>query len=349
MAEKYLAIARDIRHNILTGKWKPCQQLPNREDLVLQYNTSKATMQKTINALLREGFIHTSNKSGTFVTETPPNLYSIAIVFPVNENEPSYTDSLWTGIMRQHHYLEEHFGRCFLFCRFYSSNIEHEEFQKVIKDAESLRLAGIIFSDEPSPVAVKALRHLNIPRVALTSEDVFSFSRVNVNFDMFFNLSMEYLRDCGRSRLAVIANPEMPPSHIAQCRQLANDSGVAMPPEWELSVNLRCHVEHWVRNMIRLLFKQPAGQRPDGLIVANENLFEYVLNALQYENIEPGRDLDIAVHTNFPTNRPKPCQVKRIGFDVRDIIECCIESLEKSGPGNIPVPLKLVKAVMETD
>ena len=141
---------------------------------------------------------------------------------------------------------------------------------------------------------------------------------------------MEYLRDCDRSRLAVIANPEKPPSHIAQCRQLANDCGVTMLPEWELSVNLRFHAEHWVRNMIRLLFKQPAGQRPVGLIIGNENLFEYVLNALQYENVEPGCDLVIAVHTNFPTNRPKPCQVKRIGFEVRDIIECCIESLEKA-------------------
>ena len=342
-----MKIARDIRKNILTGKWKPQQQLPNREDLVVQYNTSKATMQKTINELLREGFIHTTNKSGTFVAETPPNLYSIAIVFPVKQPDSIYTDSLWTGIQRQHYYMEEHFGRRFIFCRFYNSNVEHEEFQKVIEDAESLRLAGIIFSDEPSPQAVNALRHLNTPRVAVTSNQVLSFNRVNVNFDMFFNMAMEHLRRCGRSRLAVISNPEMPPSHIAQCRNIAASHGISMPPEWELAVNLTANPDHWSRNLVRLLFKTSPELRPDGLIVANENLFEYVLNALQYENITPGEDIDIVVHTNFPTNRPKPCRMERIGFDVRDIIESCIEAIEESGTDNSPLPLKLVNAVTE--
>jgi len=122
-----------------------------------------------------------------------------------------------------------------------------------------------------------------------------------------------------------------------------------MPTEWELSVSTRFHSEHWVRNLVRLLFRAPPDRRPDGLIVANENLCDHVMNALQQENLVAGRDLDIAVHTNFPTNRPKQWQIKRIGFDVRDILESCIETIDAGGAGNFPVPLKLVRPVVEKD
>lgn len=347
MAIKYLEIARDIRQKVLSGEWKPRQQLPTREELVRQYQTSKATMQKTINTLLAEGCLQTSNKSGTFVTDTPPNLYSIAIVFPVNEADPGYSDSLWTGLMRQHRYLEGAFGRRFIYCRFDDSNVEHEEFQQVIRDAESLRLAGIIFCDRPSPIAIKALRHLNIPRVALCRDEIPSFNLVHADFSLFFRSSLEHLAGCGRSRIAMIVNPEMSPVRTTECRQLASDMGLVMPPEWELGVGLRFHVGHWVRNLVRLLFKVPPGQRPDGLIVGNENHFEHVMNALQLENLVPGRDLDLAVHANFPTVNPKHHGVKRIGFDVRDIIETCIATIDASGAENFPVPLKLVKPVVE--
>ncbi len=349
MAVKYLEIARDIRSKILTGRWKPRQQLPTREELVTQYGTSKATMQKTINALLTEGLIHTSNKSGTFVTETPPNLYSIAVVFPVKEYEPEYIDSLWSGIMRQHHQLEEIFGRRLIFCRFYNSNVEHEEFQQVIKDAESLRLSGIVFCDKPSPIAAGALEHLNIPKVALTRDEIPSFNRIGFDFSMMFSMGVEYLHKCGRSRLAVITNPEMMPTRTLQCRQLAADYGISMPLEWELSISAWHNPEHWARNIVRLLFKSPQEKRPDGVIVGNENLLEPVVNALRMEGIEPGIDVDIATHTNFPTTRTKPCKLKRIGFDVYDTMKCCIEALEASGPGNFPVPLRLVAPVAENN
>ena len=306
-------------------------------------------MQKTINALLTEGFLQTSNKSGTFVTDTPPNLYSVAVVFPFSESESDFNDSLWAGLMQQQGYMEESFGRHFIFCRFDDTRIEVEEFQQVIKDAESLRLAGIIFCDKPSPVAVNALRHLHVSKVALCRDEVPGFNLVHVNYSRFFQLALDYLMGCGRSRIALITNPEISPIRTTECRQMAFDRGMSMPLEWELSVNMRFHVEHWARNLVRLLFKGGSGERPDGLIIGNENLYEHIMNALQLENLVAGRDLDIAVHTNFPTRRPKKYPVRRIGFDVCDIIELCLETIDASGADNFPVPLKLVTPVEEME
>lgn len=350
METKYLDIAYDMRKNILTRHWKPNQRLPTREKLVKQYDTSKATMQKTINMLIDEGLLYSRNKKGTFISATPPNLYSIAVVFPINDfasGYETYTDSLWTSIMRQHQYLEEYFGKRFIFCRYYNSNSNSKEFQRIVQDATALRLSGIIFTNTPPQAAIQAMKPLHIPKVTMTTSEVPGFSRVHVDYSHFFSLAVKYLISQGCTRIALLTNPEISPERTTRCRQDAIEAGIKMPLEWELSVSPLHHAEYWVRNLVRLLFANSGSKRPDGLIIANENLHDHVIDALKRENIIPGRDIKVAVHHNFPTNRPLLPGIKRIGFDVRDIIKMCINAIEESELGNFNPPVKLVEAVYE--
>ncbi|MBN2642467.1 MAG: GntR family transcriptional regulator [Victivallales bacterium] len=350
MISKYHDITRDIRQGIMTGKWKPRQQLPTREELITEYGTSRATMQKTINTLLREGFLYTNNKTGTFVADRPPNLYSVAIVFPVNESNVNFTDALWDGIIRQHNYLEEHLGYRLIFSRLYSYDIEHEDFQRIINDAEELRIAGIIFADKPPEAAIHALRKLQVPRVLLYGEEVSGLNNVNVDYYEFYRQAVQHLHSCNCKRVGLIVNTEMPPRYIAPARLLADDLGILMPRKWEISISFRHSPEYWVRNIVKLWFTSSSKtERPDGLIVGNENLLEYVVDALKYENIKPEQDVKLVSHANFPINRPKPCQLQRIGFDVRNIIENCLLVLKESGYDNLPLPVKMVPPVIEQD
>ncbi|UKI30089.1 MAG: hypothetical protein L6W00_19090 [Lentisphaeria bacterium] len=63
------------------------------------------------------------------------------------------------------------------------------------------------------------------------------------------------------------------------------------------------------RNLIRLLFSGLAGQRPDSLIVLNENLLPIACDALAELGLTPGTDVMIASHSNYPFEKEPLPQV----------------------------------------
>ena len=78
---KYQDISDAMREKIRSGVWGPGQRLPIRSELVKQYNTTVATLQKAMDELAADGFIISAGKRGTFVANEPPNLSTFAVVF----------------------------------------------------------------------------------------------------------------------------------------------------------------------------------------------------------------------------------------------------------------------------
>ena len=70
---KYQDISDAMREKIRSGVWGPGQRLPIRSELVKQYNTTVATLQKAMDELSADGFIISAGKRGTFVANEPPN------------------------------------------------------------------------------------------------------------------------------------------------------------------------------------------------------------------------------------------------------------------------------------
>lgn len=66
---KYLKIRNDVRNDIISGKYKPGELLPNENDFSAIYNTSKMTVKHAMDELVREGLIIKRRGSGTFVKE----------------------------------------------------------------------------------------------------------------------------------------------------------------------------------------------------------------------------------------------------------------------------------------
>lgn len=340
-------IARDIRGKILSGHWQPQQQLPARGALVDLYSSSRATLQKAIDTLCHEGILQTGSTNGTYVAKRPANLYSTALVLPVDKSRHPEYSYLREALEQQRLHLEERFARLFIIYRLHGDNENDAEFQRLLADARDQKVSGIIYTDTPSESAVNALRHLPLPRVALTRENVFAFSNVACDYEMFFRMSVEYLKKCKRSRIAVISNQELNPEYIVNCRKLAANYDMVIPPEWEIGLGLRFHPQHWASCVTRLLFCRRIKERPDGVIIANENLISYVLEALRQEDILPGRNFDIAAHASFPIHAPELLNVRRIGFDIYDIVGSCLEALSQKRPAHSFSPLKLVSATAE--
>ena len=66
---KYEKIAADIKEGILSGEYKPNQQLPFEKTLCQKYDVSKMTVKKALDLLVAEGLIVKRRGAGTFIKD----------------------------------------------------------------------------------------------------------------------------------------------------------------------------------------------------------------------------------------------------------------------------------------
>jgi len=79
---KQQAVARAVRERIVSGQWRPGDRLPPRTELEQQFGVAGNTLQRALDRLAAEGFIHASTTAGTFVADHPPHSSQIGVVVP---------------------------------------------------------------------------------------------------------------------------------------------------------------------------------------------------------------------------------------------------------------------------
>lgn len=72
----YKKIADDIRNKIINGTYKDGLAIPEQRVLAIEYNTSRVTIQKSLNILKFEGLITSIQGAGTFVKQNA-NMLSV--------------------------------------------------------------------------------------------------------------------------------------------------------------------------------------------------------------------------------------------------------------------------------
>src|ERR1700734_2391931 len=77
---KQSLISEFLRKEIIEGRLGPGGRVPTQVQLVDQFRVSGVTIQRALDRLIREGFICTRGRNGTFVTNYPPHLTSSGIV-----------------------------------------------------------------------------------------------------------------------------------------------------------------------------------------------------------------------------------------------------------------------------
>ncbi len=75
----YLQVAAIVRRNIERGVWPRGEQVPALDTLVEDLGVSRATIRQAFGLLEREGLIHRSRGSGTYVNENIPQPVKLAL------------------------------------------------------------------------------------------------------------------------------------------------------------------------------------------------------------------------------------------------------------------------------
>jgi DNA-binding LacI/PurR family transcriptional regulator len=100
----------------------------------------------------------------------------------------------------------------------------------------------------------------------------------------------------------------------------------------------------WARQISLSLFLRRGEERPDGLIVADDNLVEAATAGVAAAGVRPPRDIEIVAMTNFPHAPAAAVPVTRLGFDISRLVAVGMESLTaqrragESAPQHVAMP-----------
>jgi hypothetical protein len=192
-----------------------------------------------------------------------------------------------------------------------------------------MNLAGMIFSDNPSMfLGTPLMEAPHVPRVTLApgvlKEGVPS---VSVDYEDFYDKALNYLISRGRRRIAFLGRPMF--TFMEYLMDGLRQRGMETRAHWMQSPSLERGQA--ISNCANLLMRC-GGEMPDGLII---------------DDVQPGDAIDVVAHCNFPWPTKSSIVVKRLGFDVRQVLHRCMELLEAQRRGETVPMMNKIGAVFE--
>lgn len=107
--------------------------------------------------------------------------------------------------------------------------------------------------------------------------------------------------------------------------------GIHAPPYWIQTAS--AEAPDTARSSAHLLMAAPSGQRPDGLIVMDDNLVPQATAGLLDAGVLVPRDVVVVAHANFPHPTASAVPAYRLGYDVNAILDACVASLQAQRRG----------------
>lgn len=348
--EKRTAILAALRQRIVAGEWGPGTQLPIRAELEQQFGVSGVTMQKALDQLNRDGFTYGKRRWGTFVAENPPHLSRYGIVFPGRPGNAPVWVRFWTALINEAANLQESRSRQMPVFYGVDGHSDSEDYQRLLQELRHQRLAGLIFPSLPfdltdTPVMLEA----GLPRVAVTGPDEGGahITPLVLDWRSFIEKALEYLAARGRRRIAVLTAPGDQGRLAEYLQQGLAARKLETRPYWLQEISQTG--QQAAQACVHMLLHGSGADRPDGLIITDDNLVEYGVAGAMDARVQLGKDTDVVAHCNFPWPGSQSMGIKRLGFDARQLLERSIEIIDKQRRGEGKSGPVLVPAVFEDE
>lgn len=341
---KQSRISEHLRKEIIEGKLPPGGRLPTQVQLVEKFRVSGVTIQRAIDRLSREGFIHTRGRNGTFVTSHPPHLYSYGVVF---------RDQAHAGRSRYHEMLEAQAlrmqragDRTVTIFRGITGHEDNEESRQLLALVRSHQLAGLLLIDGDTFDNTPLLDEPGICRAAIMSRQVASLNCPIIFPDMtgMVDLALDTLVARGRKRIACLTTVpvfQLVGEYLQQALEARN---LIAYPRW---MQIVPHdIPEAVRNTVLLLMSS-GQERPDGLFIVDDNLAEGASTGLVAAGVTVPTDVEVVAHCNFPWSSPSVLPMQRVGFDTRQILETAVNVIDIQRQGLRTPTVTRIGAVLE--
>lgn len=335
-------IAEELRSQILDGVYGPGDRLPTRDNLVLKYDVSKVTVQRALEQLMEDGFASAKVGCGTIVPTDSPHLTCYALLFPQSETE-SREGQLWTALANE---AKSFPGDCeFELYYAFDGRRGVERYQALVKDVENRRLAGLIFASHPYLLEnTPLLDKPGIPRVALmTPHGDFHLPAVNFDFPFLHKKIIQEVTLQKFRKVGLIVSDNANFKSIKEIQAGFEQAGINIKSDWINGVSAR--KPEWGISLTRLLMK--GEDRPDCLVVLDDNLLPSVSEGLKSLNLIPPRDLTLISHCNFPWPTYSAVPVIRIGYCIKECLKTMMQQINDQQNKKEPKSLIRIPAYTE--
>ena len=338
MADKNIlkAVIQGIRGRIISGMWPPGTHLPTRNELAAMLNTSPATVQMAIHALVVEGSIVTRKRAGTFIAEHPPELGRFALViakpvgahrFMINLFHAALIRAMTCVAQRQPGWKMEFWYT------------DDERLNALIR---SNAMAGVLYFGPPQSNPAAGLPLIPSATFYYPGHPIIEGLNIILDNIKLLDCGIQALRRRNYTRISVLTSGGlMPPgvdsqplgSRVHHLAEKIRAAGGAFRPEWIQHPELQNDPATY--QLTRLLFGNPQ-HRPQAVILMDDHLLSPVREALN--DLELRMPQDVAVCT-LSHARPESADDPTIyiGFDTEDfmmnvVTRLSLMRLEKPGP-----------------
>ena len=341
------AILESLQDEIVSGKLKPGGRMPTRDELEKHFGVSRVTLQRAFDRLMRDGFIVSKGNRGTFVSETPPHLSSYALVFPFTPDDPSWS-RFWTALSDEAVTLART-SRIKISCYYeVNGSTDCEDYQRLLHEVRARRLAGMIFSSmSESLLNTPLMEESGTPRVAIMlPRPGCQMPAVYPDLCSFMDLALDSLLARGRRRVALVGNINnvLWTQMVEYLVEGMKARGMEFRPYWAQLVDCSSALR-----TVHLLMHNEQKTRPDGLIIADDNLVEHSTAGLLAAGVRVPEDAEVVAHCNFPWPAPSVVPVQRLGFDARQVMAACVESIDMQRRGETPPAFVSIRALFENE
>lgn len=328
-AAKLERIVDQLRNEIVTRKYPPASRLPTRIELEQHFKVSSVTIQRALDRLVEEGFVEARGRRGTFVVDYPPHLSQYAVVFPSRPNPDGTWNQIYNVLRHEANRLGRDKNRRVTLFYGIQGHGDISEFEAFCESIVHHHFAGLFFAVPPFPFKnTPILEARGIPRVAFQSNPMYEHV-VPIGYDdsSFRRRAAEYLADRGCRKLGVLTTPSGSLGRdLPELRHVFNDHGIQMQDKW-----IQCaSFEHpqWSRNIMNLMMAPSNVDRPDCILIRDDNLLPDASLGLRDAGIGEDSALEVLSLYNFPLATESAVRVTRLGFDAREMLRLSFDYID---------------------
>jgi DNA-binding LacI/PurR family transcriptional regulator len=344
-------ISRAMLRQILDGELSPGSRLPTRAQLQDSFGAGPMTVQAALDLLRQHGFVVAKRGLGTHVAAHPPHLFQYGLVFPRYPSASQGWARFWTALDKEANSLAGSKSRRIVTFYGVDGHIDGEGYQKLESHVGSHQLAGVIFAVPPYELEGLPLMHdATLPKVSITvASDLTDTLSVRLDTQSFVDKALDYLLARGRKRIAVMTLSEVRGrrKYLDAIELGAAARGMTIQPYWRMRV--AGEYPEGASDYAHLLMQPHQTDRPDGMIITDDNLVEFAAAGLIAAGAKIPQDMEIVGHCNFPWPTPSIVPVKRLGFDAREVLSKAIATIDACRSGTENPPTVAIQAVFEDE
>lgn len=345
--DKYTSIANEIRRRIAAGELTPGAQLPHRTELEQSFQVSKVTLQRVMNLLIEDGFIEATRSRGSFVAARPPHLSRYALAFQGTPGTSPLWTRFWMALVNEAAWRERQDKLTIPVFYGIDGHTATDDAQKLALEIEEHRLAGVVYVPDPRSPDVAWLQTIDVPSVAVQSSPGEGVTCVTVDYGSFLERALQWLRERGHQRVAFVCPADFAELRGTWLQEQAAAHGFTTRPYWIQGIGLERPSS--ARNCVHLLMNPAQSERPDALIITDDNLTEAATSGLLAAGTNVPGELEVIAHANFPWKTPCLVETRRLGYDVRPLLEACLRSIDAQRVGDAAPQLIEMPAQFENE